>query len=1646
MGKTDNPLLQKWKPGTVYSTARQETGDKKETSGKNEAAGKKQSFDNPLLQAWNRDDPYTQYSTLSTSRSKPVQTPELDKAVGNDKGDGITLLGRVGGAAGAGLMDSGAGFLEAGGKVAEVFGLAGGRDVVNKSPLDKLFYDNADKLREKSEDIRERAYAGVDTLGGQIALDAVGGLAQLGGDVAVGAATGGGAMIPLLARSFGGAAYEAEQDGATLGQSVLYGVGNAGLEAGIEKLTGGLGKIYGKSVADDFVEGLVKHAAKNPTAQWTLQRAINALGEGGEESLTTLLSPFVKTIYDEGEAVKSGYGTEEGRKELAKETAYSGALGAIIGLVGDIATSGVNSRAEQSPTIADALADEGPEAKPKLNRNQLDYADTAARDSAQAELHKRMVESGNVIDLTESADSFSEFFPDLRSQKKEERRPIIKAKIAELKGVLRDYLNSLKDVDYEFDVNGDVLEARLYGPGIREVLEKVTQNKAGMLGVSDQIFRSAEYLYSTGDKSNNPDVVGWDYFYVPVKFGDAESGVRIAVRNMAQTADGKTDSQIYNWNIKSAASVAGGSPGDSPLSANGSLDTASIEDTIPQNSPLVKEAPAQQSNPMVDALLGEEQQPAGPFHPINEQGAANAQQFYGRGPTYVPKENFEGHLTSKLASTLVNSGVTNNGVAQSLMDAIGRGELSHLKFTDEAAMRYAQDTIMRKGYASALEQFKSEISSGQRGKKLMALGIELLNNASTNGDNVTAADIATYLVDAATEQAQAIQVLHVLNKATPEGRLYFAVKGLDNLLARMEAKYGDRAANIEVNQDLINSYYEAVKGGNEEAITDAWGQVISDVAQQVPPNWMDKLNAWRYLSMLGNPKTHIRNIVGNAAFMPVRMMKDIVGAGLEAMTGTKNRTKAVLNRSSANDKALLQMSWGDYTKMMDTIQSGGKHNDDYGSIENERAIFGWKPLEVARKKSSEYLDKEDTWFSQRAYAHALAGWMKANGITPQQFAEMLNDTTSGAKPTVTYDLKVGDTVRASDRDNFGKIVGVNGDGSYSVHFKNDAGHEATVKLDGSILTPTGKKNTSTTFDIKTATTSEIFSEARAYAVKEAQKATYRDTNAFSEWVSKIGKVNANSSGVQKVVGTLAEGVLPFRKTPANIVVRGMEYSPIGLAYGIGEAVYGVKNGTVSAAQAIDHIASGITGTAILGLGALLAKMGVATASEDNDEKQAAFDKLRGEQAYALNVGDRSYTIDWLAPEALPFFTGIELYNWWSDAQEGGDANLQDFFDSLGALADPILETSMLSSVNDLLDSIAYARGSGFGGIGNIAKTAVMSYISQFVPTVLGQAERSFEGGRQETYTRGDSSILNASGQYDWGNLMNKNPLYDYNQVDYVDAWGRTQDYGKGNLFNQFLNPSYVSTDRSTAADSELQRLYDLGYTGVFPQRFAQSDEITTRDAEGNSTGKRHLTAEEYEQFNRTMGSTRLELAEALIGSAQYKSMSNDEKAKAIENIYAVGKAKAMLEVDPNYKPDSWVREALEAKDPAKYIAFYSAAQKLQPWGDNESVAVWQRVKYVSKAAGKDADEYVPLFFDAGSNYPQKYRMARERGYSAERFAEFYEAYATIESDRDANGKSLENVRKKVIKHLVDAGWPEQYANEMYNLFKANKTQLNDWRW
>lgn len=838
------------------------------------------------------------------------------------------------------------------------------------------------------------------------------------------------------------------------------------------------------------------------------------------------------------------------------------------------------------------------------------------------------------------------------------------------------------------------------------------------------------------------------------------------------------------------------------------------------------------------------------LHPISREQEANLAEQQRRAPQEIPKKGLNGKLTSKHVSTIANSGMTPSEFSDALREDAALGKFSHIAYSDEEALKKAERAISEDGWDQALANYKAEINSGRVSKDNTVMGIALYNNAVNSGDYVTAMDIASLMVKNSTNTAQSLQAMRILNKLSPECRLYLAAKSIENIEEDLNKRYKDNKADIHVDKILYDEYAKALRQGDEDGIKTAWANIEQSVAQQINATWYEKLNNFRYLAMLGNPRTHIRNIVGNAFFAPVREVKNIIAYGIENMADAKidggiERSKAILNPNKAADKALVDYGKTDYEAVQDIILSGGKFIDSYQGIDKSRTIYKNKILEAARKGNSYALDAEDAWFCKPAYSYALARWYKANGISAEQLV-------SGKVP------------------------------------------EATI--------------------IK----------AQTIAIKEAQKATYRDTNKFSAWVSKLGKVD------NKVASLLIEGILPFKKTPANILARGMEYSPVGLIKSLWDIrrVKAYVNGDVengmSPAQFIDDISAGLTGTALAGLGVLLASWGVLSGGDDDDKKQDKFDELSGSQSYALNIGGLSITLDWLAPESMPLFVGVEMYNSITGKKESSSM-VGGIWSSLLSISTPVLELSMLQSFSDLISNIGYVKNAE--GMYKILSKTTADYISQYFPTLFGQAERSFEETQRETTYVDRNSAASTELQYMWGKIANKIPLYDFSQIPYIDAWGRTEE--TGNLFervlNNFVNPAYVKKERSTEIDGELKRLYDLGETSVYPSRAKTNTKINGE----------YLTAEEYVKYATVKGRTSYDLATKIINSSTYSRASDAEKAYMLSYVYKYADHIAKYEVNNESSLAKWEAAAYKSSNPAQGIIDH-AQEYYKRKEDNES--------------------------------------------------------------------------------------------------------------
>ena len=830
---------------------------------------------------------------------------------------------------------------------------------------------------------------------------------------------------------------------------------------------------------------------------------------------------------------------------------------------------------------------------------------------------------------------------------------------------------------------------------------------------------------------------------------------------------------------------------------------------------------------------------------VSEYGAIRTGEKPARD-VQVPKRTTPNNRVSQTVRTVMEAGATPDEALPTIEEMTARGDFSYEVYGDEQAISDAREYI-GDGWDEAQRKWFADVQNGVVNKRNTAVGWLLYDNAANNGNVQLAMDILNAMVEHQRNAAQAVQATRILKQLSPETQLYGVQRSANRLQRELNDRYKDRRGKVElkIDEDLAKKFMEAQ---TQEERDEVMKDIYRDIGRQMPSTFMDKWNAWRYLAMLGNVRTHVRNVAGNAFFAPVVAAKDLTATAIESAVyrvsgGKTQRTKGKVN------KALLSAAWADYSKVADTVAGGGKYSDLANAnryIEEGRQIFKTKALEKARKANSAALEAEDAWFSKPHYAFAMAQYCQANGITEAQIRS-------------------------------GKGI----------------------------------------------------EEARAYAAKEAQKATYRDTNQFSELVSSIRFKNPNTKA-KKAANIVIEGILPFRKTPANILVRGLEYSPIGLLNGIKQAVWDVQRGKMSSAEAIDSISAGLTGTGLMGLGIFLAAQGLIRGHGGDDDDKREFEEMMGHQAYSLELPNgTSVTLDWLAPEALPFFIGVNL--WETTQGEDKDVTLASMLSAASTVAEPLLEMSCLQSLNNAFEAVGYATSNDMSGLETVLSAAATSYLTQALPAILGQAERSTEGTRMTTYTE-KNGFLTSDMQYTLGRASSRIPVWDYQQIPYIDAWGRTEDSGGAieRTLNNFLNPAYMSDIDASETESALLALYEqTGDASILPSR---ARKYFTVDGE-----RKDLTAEEYVVYAQEKGQRSFELVSQLVNSSQFNSMSDDAKVKAIRDAYDLANQNAKAAIS-DYGVDKWVDKADEAQSKYKipqetYISLKSKTASIESLKD-----------------------------------------------------------------------------------------------------------------
>lgn len=687
----------------------------------------------------------------------------------------------------------------------------------------------------------------------------------------------------------------------------------------------------------------------------------------------------------------------------------------------------------------------------------------------------------------------------------------------------------------------------------------------------------------------------------------------------------------------------------------------------------------------------------------------------------------------------------------------------------------------------------------------------LAKAAKEAGDSQGESAIAFKVKESGTLLGQSMAMRKMYLEMTPEGKTQF----LQRIVDKINQEYANRGKDTRV---VLPEWVEArleEADGDEELIAKVIDKAYTDIAQQMPPDWKSRMNAWRYTAMLANPRTHIRNLAGNMMFMPAVAVKNKIGALVERrFVAPEERTKTLgLVRKEYKEFAKAQLE-----DVKDVLTGGGKHNP-MSEIQSRRRDFNTPVFEWISKKNGAALEAEDAFFLNKHFVNALSGFLQARNVD-------VNNVDANT-------LQAG--------------------------------------LD--------------------------------YAILEAQKATYRDASEVADKLSKFSSGLSNSKKRSaRAAGLLLEGALPFKKTPVNVMRRGIEYSPVGLINTLTFGVRDMKKGEMTKADFLDGLASGLTGTGLALVGMWLYNMGSLKLKLDEPEDE--LEKLNGAQEYSVELFGKSFTIDWLSPSAMPLFVGgaiAELLK--ADDKE---LNLDTLGDALLSIAEPVFNLSMLDGVNSMLSAASNSENS----VVDIAMRAGESYASQFVPSVLGAFARTLDPVRRTTYTDKNSGIPKTL-QYLYDSTVNKIPGASYSGQPYLNAWGEEDvtENGLMRAVENFLSPGYINDLSTDDVEKGLMELFDStkdeGLIPKTPQKYFTVDKQ-----------RKDLTGEEYEQLTKERGQTAKNLHVELFDSPEFLILPADYQVYALEQVWEYATQTAKHSIAPEYKVDSWVAGAA---DPAKAI-------------------------------------------------------------------------------------------------------------------------------
>lgn len=411
------------------------------------------------------------------------------------------------------------------------------------------------------------------------------------------------------------------------------------------------------------------------------------------------------------------------------------------------------------------------------------------------------------------------------------------------------------------------------------------------------------------------------------------------------------------------------------------------------------------------------------------------------------------------------------------------------------------------------------------------------------------------------------------------------------------------------------------------------------------------------------------------------------------------------------------------------------------------------------------------------------------------------------------------------------------------------------------------------------------SEALETADNIGKETTFQQGNSLGDLaaggLTRLGNIKGKGRIPGKALEQFGRAIVPFVRTPLNILETGVSLTPGGLIRGTVELIMAK---TPSARRAaITHLGLGVTGTGMGAAGYYLHSIGVITDANDSGNKN--LDEVRtesgrgayrfnqsgmlrylnamfagegfkaAEEAAAYQEGDRTFNYNKLQPIAFPVALGAGF-------KEGGVSG--GLTQGVGSL----LAMSSLKSIQDVV-STGYSGSQGEKQLG-VVNRIVESYLKSFSPSLLAQeARREDTTQRQTSFNKGLKADL---GDYYKSRVPSLGGLIPEEFTSKslpakVTPLGQTKKGMSGGLGN-YLNPYQSDVQQYSQAAKVIADLIDrTGDDSIAPSAPSKKIKDVT------------IPPKRYEQYQRDIGE---EITRKILDLST--ELTDDQRLKRIAQI------------------------------------------------------------------------------------------------------------------------------------------------------------------